>query len=314
VEPSSGLGILRDEAQSKWARGVPLPELSEELRNRVIAGPTLITSKTNAESTVHRRARMDYIGVKKLDEEGRVVGERRFLGLFTSEAYSEKAERIPILRQKLGRILDESGVQAGSHDYKEIHTIFNTLPKEELFLTSAEEIGADVRTVLTTFAADEVRVTLRRDPLLRGVSIMVILPKEKFSGEARKRIEQALVEVLEGEVLNYHLALGEGDQARLHFYVAASAERLDVVTTKQLEEIVRELTRTWTDRMREGLERVRPPEEARRLARTYGEALSPEYKAATRPRAAVGCAGDTAHGMVTVRLFGPLEVRVGVAG
>jgi glutamate dehydrogenase len=287
VERGSGLGVLRSEEESAFVDPVPIHSLPESLREMAEAGPLLIISKTNAMATVHRRARMDYIGVKKVDADGNVVGERRFIGLFTSEAYSEKADRIPILRQKLDRILEDSGVQAGSHDYKEIHTIFNSLPKEELFLTSAEEIGADVRTVLTTFDSDEVRVTLRRDSLLRGVSVMVILAKEKFSGEVRKRIEEAFVRHLTGEVLNYHLALGEGGQARLHFFLAASPERLDEVTTYELEEIVRELTRSWADRLREGLERVRPAEEARRLARVYGEAFSPEYQAATEPDTAV---------------------------
>ncbi len=287
MERGSGLGVLRKEDESTFAEPVPLKSLPPNLQEMAEEGPLLIISKTNATATVHRRARMDYIGIKKLDDEGNVVGERRFIGLFTSEAYSEKAERIPILRQKLDRILEESGVQAGSHDYKEIHTIFNSLPKEELFLTSTEEIGSDVRTVLTTFDSDDVRVTLRRDPLLRGVSVMVILAKEKFSGEVRKRIEEAFVDILEGEVLNYHLALGEGDQARLHFFLAADADRLEEVATHELEEVVRTLIRSWADRLREELERVRPAEEARRLARTYGEALNPEYKAATDAGTAV---------------------------
>ncbi len=287
VERGSGLGVLRREGQSSFATPVPVEDLPDNLRAMAERGPLLIISKTNATATVHRRARMDYIGVKKVDSEGNVVGERRFIGLFTSEAYSEKAERIPILRQKLDRILEESGVQAGSHDYKEIHTIFNSLPKEELFLTSSEEIGSDVRTVLTTFDPDDVRVTLRRDRLLRGISAMVILAKEKFSGEVRKRIEDAFVQLLDAEVLNYHLALGEGDQARLHFFLAAEADRLDEVSTHELETVVKELIRSWADRLREGLERVRPAEEARRLARTYGEALSPEYQAATDPETAL---------------------------
>ncbi len=287
VERGSGLGIMRREEESTFATAVPLDSLPGSLREMAEGGPLLIISKTNATSTVHRRDRMDYIGVKKVDEDGEVVGERRFIGLFTSEAFSEKADRIPILRRKLDTILEDSGVQEGSHDYKEIHTIFNTLPKEELFLTSAEEIGEDVRTVLTTFDSEGVRVTLRRDPLQRGVSVMVILAKERFSGAVRKRIEEAFVEALEGEVLNYHLALGEGDQARLHFYLAAPRERLDAVTSTDLEEIVRKLTRTWADRVRERLAKVRPPDEARRLAREYGEAFSGEYQAATDPDVAV---------------------------
>jgi glutamate dehydrogenase len=287
VRRGSGLGLLRDEEGSAFREPVPVRELPEGQRALVEGGPILIISKTNATSTVHRRARMDYIGVKRLDERGEVVGERRFIGLFTSVAYSEKADRIPILRRKLDRILEDSGVAEGSHDYKEIHTIFNTLPKEELFLTSTEEIGADVRTVLTTFDSDEVRVSLRRDPLQRGASVMVILAKERFSGEVRKRIEESLVEAFNGEVLNYHLALGEGDQARLHFYIAAPADRLESVTPQQLETRVRALTRTWSDRLHAALERRRTPEDARRLVQFFGETLSAEYQAATAPAVAV---------------------------
>jgi glutamate dehydrogenase len=287
VEPDSGLGILRDESASAFARPVALTTLPDDMRALVEGGPLLIISKTNAESTVHRRARMDYIGVKKLSAEGGVVGEYRFIGLFTSKAFSEEAERIPILRQKLQQILEDAGAAEGSHDYKEINTIFNSMPKEELFLTSAAEIGLDVQTVLTTYHSNEVRVTLRGDPLRRGASVMVILPKDKFSGEVRRQIEKALQQAFQGEVLNYHLAMGEGDQARLHFYMTATPERLDHVGVGPLEATLTELIRSWQDRVREGLERVRPPDEARRLARRYGEAFSPEYQAATAPGTAV---------------------------
>jgi len=287
VERGSGLGILRREETSAFARPVPLSDLPETLRRMAEEGPLLIISKTNARSTVHRSARMDYIGIKRIDGEGRVVGEQRFVGLFTSGAYSEKAERIPILRRKLARILEDSGVARGSHDYKEIHTIFNTLPKEELFLSSADEIGDDVRTVLTTFDPGDVRIALRRDPIHRGVSVMVILPKEKFSGDVRKRIERAFVEDFEGEVLNYHLALGEGDQARLHFYIGARSEQLDSVTAVRLEGIVRGLIRSWVDDLRDGLEARLSVERALALTERYGEAFPRDYQAATAPEEAV---------------------------
>ncbi len=287
VEPGSGLGVLRNEAASSYAEPVRLSEMSEPFRDLVREGPTLMVSKTNAESTVHRKARMDYIGVKKLDADGAVVGEHRFLGLFTSRAYAEDAENVPILRQKLRRILEDSGLREGSHDYKEIITIFNSLPKEELFLTSAEEIGKDIQTVLTSYHTAGVRVTLREDPVGRGLSVMVILPKDRFSGEVRQELESRLVDLFEAEVLNYHLALGGGDQARLHFYLAGSQERFDTVSAEEVEQVVGRLIRTWSDRVRAGLERVRPTDEARRLARRYADAVSAEYQAATDPDIAV---------------------------
>jgi glutamate dehydrogenase len=288
VEPGSGLGVLRNEGRSRFAEPVPLARLPTGMRTLAERGPLLIITKTNAESTVHRRARMDYIGVKKMDAEGRTVGEHRFLGLFTSKAYAEAAENIPILRRKLARILETARVRRGSHDYKAIITIFNSLPREELFGSSTEEIGEDVRTVLTSYSTDDVRVSLRDDPLARGMSVMVILPRDRFSGEVRKEIEAALVQAFRGEVLNYHLALGEGDQARLHFFLAAPDGRLEEVDPADLERTVGELIRTWADLVEEGLGRVRRAEAARDLAHEYGEALGLEYQAATDPVVAVG--------------------------
>jgi glutamate dehydrogenase len=289
VEPGSGLGILSDETHSTWASAVPLSQLDEALLRRVTAGPPLIVSKTNAEATVHRSARMDYIGIKRLDDAGRVTGEDRFLGLFTSKAYAEHADLIPILRSKLARVLDASGATPGSHDYKEIITIFNSMPKEDLFQASSEELQAEVETVLSLVFADEVRVTLRPDPLGRGVSVMVILPRGRFSGEVRHRIQQLLAERLQGTVLNYHLAMSAGDQARMHFYLSAEdAEAVATVDPHDLEIAIAQIIRSWQDRLKDELAGVpATAPEAEHLARLYAPAFTEEYRAATPPAAAV---------------------------
>jgi glutamate dehydrogenase len=286
VDPGSGLGILRDEQGSAFARPVPLDTLPQGLRDRIERGPLLITSKTNAQATVHRRARMDYIGVKTLDDAGRVTGERRFIGLFTSKAYTEDAERIPILREKLRTILTKAGAIRGTHDYKEIITIFNSMPKEELFLASAEEIGAEIRTVLHLYHTHEVKVTLRPDPLGRGVSVLTILPKKEYSGTVRKAIEDTLLDRLGGSVLNHHLVFGGGEQARLYFYLDTTPDRITAVDAGELEQRVRMLLRTWAERVRAELERDLPTDQARRLAQLYAREFSAEYQAATPPAVA----------------------------
>lgn len=288
VEEGSGLGILASERNSKYAEGVVLSEVPEGLRRRIVGGPILIVSKTNAESTVHRRARMDYIGVKKLDDGGRVVGERRFLGLFTSKAYSEPADAIPILRRKLEGILEASGAPPGSHDYKEIITIFNSMPKEDLFQASTEEMDREVQTVLNLLFADQVSVTLRPDPLGRGVSIMVILPRGKFSGEVRHRIQDALTRRLNGTTLNYHLAMSAGDQARLHFYISAPADAVEGANPTEIERDIRQIIRSWEDRLQDQLTQELNQSEAQRITNLYGPAFSEEYRAATLPEVAVG--------------------------
>ena len=58
VEPGSGLGVLRNEGQSRFATPVPVSQLDDGVRDLVESGPVLIINKTNEESTVHRRVRM----------------------------------------------------------------------------------------------------------------------------------------------------------------------------------------------------------------------------------------------------------------
>jgi glutamate dehydrogenase len=287
VEHSSGLGLLRDDSRSDFADPVALDALTPDLRERVAGTPLLVLNKTDAESTVHRRVRMDSIGVKKLDAAGNPIGERRFIGLFTSRAYSEDAERIPMLRQKLHAIIERGGWIEESHDYKEAISIFNSMPKEELFIASADEIGKEIEAILTRYHTQDVKVTMRRDRLERGVSIMVIMPKERYSGRARRALQAELVRQYEGTLLNYHLVMGGGDQARLHFYIAAPSERLGAVVPEHIEQMVSHMIRTWSDRLELELAETRSVHEARHLAARWGAAFSQEYQAATAPAEAV---------------------------
>ncbi|HEX2191435.1 MAG TPA: NAD-glutamate dehydrogenase [Longimicrobiaceae bacterium] len=284
MEEGSGLGILREGRPSRYSTPVPLSELPEDLRRRVVAGPILIINKAESESTVHRRARMDYIGVKKLDAFGRVVGEHRFLGLFTSKAYAEHAESIPILRQKLGQILSASDTRPGSHDYKEMITIFNSMPKEELFQASVRELEGEVQTILALLFSDEVRVIVRPDTLREGASVMVILPRGKYSGEVRRNIQEAITRRLGGTVVHYYLAMSAADQARLHFYVSSPERSVESADPRDLEREVAQLIRSWEDRLHDGLGGAG---DAGELADLYAPAFSADYRAANSPGAAV---------------------------
>jgi glutamate dehydrogenase len=288
LETGSGLGILRAEADSTFKDRQKLSELPPTLRARVLGGPLLIISKTNSEAPIHRFARMDYIGVKRIGTEGEVVGERRFLGLFTSKAYNQDASEIPILRRKLREIVETEGAERGSHDYRIIFDFFGSTPLEELFLSSVSELSDLLSEIMETEGADEVRVTARSDPLGRGANVMVILPKQRFSGETRRRIQEALVTAYHGTLLNYHLALGEGDQARLHFYIASDPAGDAEVDVEALEKEVQASVRTWEERLSRALKEAHEAEDAHRLAERHCQRFSAEYTAMITPEKAVG--------------------------
>ncbi len=141
--PGTGLGVLSDDARSRFSKPVPVSELDQSVRDRLFSGPLLTVAKTNRETAIHRRARMDYIGVKCFDESGAVVGELRMIGLFTSKAYAESARQIPLIRRKLEAIMRWEDLITGSHDYKAVVELFDSFPKDELFAAPAQELRDD---------------------------------------------------------------------------------------------------------------------------------------------------------------------------
>ncbi len=163
LDPDSGLGLLRRTERSHYAEPTPVAAIPEPVRSRVVGGPLLVIARTTAVAPVHRQVRMEYVGVKKLDRAGRVRGEFRLLGLFTWKAYAEEASEVPILRKRLQQVLQAERVVPDSHEHREIVTVFDSLPKAELFAMSAEAIRAEIRTILAAERTGEVTVTLRPD-------------------------------------------------------------------------------------------------------------------------------------------------------
>ena len=185
VVPDSGLGVLSDESGSTFSMPKRIGELAPNLRERVLGGPLLIVSKTNRESTVHRRVRMDHIGVKRVGPDGSIVGELRMIGLFTSKAYAEPARHIPLVRRKLESIMEQEDLFPGSHDYKAVVAIFESFPKDELFAASEEYLrndrdGADG----DGGAAPDLAVPAQRLPGPQRVRGGRVAPRSRVDGAA----------------------------------------------------------------------------------------------------------------------------------
>jgi glutamate dehydrogenase len=314
----TALGILRDPSSSAYQAPVPVAEMAPALRARLLEGPVLSVAKSNRMATVHRRARMDYVGVKILDEQGRVRGERRFLGLFPSQAYDSGTSDIPILRGKLQRVLERSGARAGGHDYKEIVTLLDTMPKEELFQASVEQLGEEVQAALDSLFTEDVRVVVRADRARGESAVMVILPRGRYSADARAAIGARLAQWVDGAVVDQHTVMDSGDRARLHFYLSL-ADGAEVPAPRELEREVASLVRTWEDRLRDALREMMDDVEAARLADSYGPSFSPEYRAASAPTAAVHDVLymerlERAGGAVDLNLRQPLPGETAPAG
>ncbi|MFZ0889737.1 MAG: NAD-glutamate dehydrogenase domain-containing protein, partial [Candidatus Binataceae bacterium] len=277
LEAGSSLGILRDEARSRFAARRQAEQLDPAARKLLFEGPALIIGKTRSPSRVHRIAAMDDITIRRAAD-GSVAFDR-FVGLFTSKAYAEEAEHTPVLRAKLREVLEAEHAVAGSHDFKEIAAAFNSFPKEELFRASVPELRAQLNQIIDLKSETEVRLSLYPDLSRQNVIALVVMPRERFSVEVRVRIQEALARGLGGSTLYYHLALGEGYTARLHFCFAARPPG-SAVAARLREEIAR-VARTWKDRLGDELSARFGRRRGRTLALRWTRAFPPAYQAAT---------------------------------
>ena len=287
VSANSGLGIL-SKSGSNYDRPVALAQLPEALRERVLGGKVLMVSKTNAESSVHRPVRMDYIGIKKLGENNTVMGEQRFIGLFTSKALATPVEHIPLLRLKLRQVLALDKAVEGSHDYKQITTIFNSMPRDGLFWADVEQLHKDIRIIMSLEQERGVRLSIRPDPLGRGLSVMVLMPRDRFNAEVRRRIQNYLYQAVEASHVDYQLAMGEDEsQIRFHFFYTTQKSHFDLDLIR-LERDITEFSRTWDDHLKDllvsSLGEVRAHQRLNKYLPAFDDSYRAEVGFATAPR------------------------------
>ena len=285
VDSGSGLGILRDEARSRYAQPVAIASMDEDHRTLLFDGPPLIVGKARAEATVHRRAAMDDITLRRGGPNGDGACFDRFVGLFTSRAYAEEAQHIPVLRAKLAEVLEAEHARPGTHDYKEMVAVFNSFPKEELLRARVSELRAQIRMVLDVKSEGDVRLSIQSDPVRGSVIALVIMPRGHFSAEVRIAMQRALAHHLHGKLVYYYLALGETYTARLHFCFAAPLPNPAAIAAME-SEVIR-LARTWDDGLHDRLIVRHGQAIGHETAARWLAAFSPAYRSSTLVETAV---------------------------
>jgi glutamate dehydrogenase len=271
----SGLGLLRTGA------GRPRPKATElrgEMRRKAREPAVLVVTKANAVSTVHRATYLDYVGVKCFDARGQVVGERRFIGLFTSATYSASPRSIPLLRHKVQRVIDYFGISPVSHDGKALMHVLESHPRDELFQASLAELVRSFRGIVNLYERRRVRLLLRRDPYGRFFSCLLYVPRDRYNTQARERIERILLEELAGESLEAQVQISESTLARLHLLVRTDPDREIDADVERIEARIAETLRTWEDRLRSALDARMPGEQAEELARRFHGAFPASFQ------------------------------------
>jgi len=291
VVPHSGLGVLRADGDSAYASPVPFSQLPPSLQARYDTGDLLVVTKTNSPSRVHRRAKMDYVGVRHVAPDGSVIGEARLIGLFTTKAYMAPADSIPELRRKLQQIIEAEDLIEGSHIYKEVVQLFNGFPTDELFATPTEDVRQSIVGIIQLQEDQHIRLFVRRDLLQRNVSLLVVMSRDRFNAPLRKVLQELFLDRFGGKSIDYKLALGETDTARLHFTVWIAGDQVPDVSIRELEAEVVAAAQTWEERLRESLVARHGDEIGAALLEEWASRFPTYYRSSVPLETAVGDIG-----------------------
>ncbi|MGB9377208.1 MAG: NAD-glutamate dehydrogenase [Mycobacteriales bacterium] len=277
VVHGSGLGILRSDSDVRRQ----LTDMPDRTRDKALERNLLILTKANSRSTVHRPVYLDYIGVKRFDSQGRVVGERRFLGLFSSAAYLDSVRKLPVVRRKVQAVMQRAGFSPRSHSGKDLLSILETYPRDELFQISVDDLYSTVSGVLALQRRRQLRLFVRRDDYGRFWSCLVYLPRDRWNTKVRLRMQEILTAELHGISVDYTTRVTESVLARLHFVVRTAPGHEADMTVADIEAIQARLaraTRTWEEDLGDALVDTVGEEHAGRVLKWYADAFPEAYK------------------------------------
>ncbi|MDB5472120.1 MAG: NAD-glutamate dehydrogenase [Caulobacter sp.] len=247
-QPEGSLGVLRDQTRAVLRRASEPAILSQQVRRHLETGPALTVAKSNLRSNVHRRAYMDYVGVKRYGADGLPSGEVRFVGLFTSDAYETPANEVPLIRRKIRLALDHASVVPGSHNDKRLRHIIETYPRDELFQLPEGELLEQAMGILHLIDRPRLKLFARKDPFDRFISVLLYVPRDRYDSGVRERAGRLIAAAYNGRVSAYYPSFSDAPLARVHYIIGVTPGGHAEPDLAELEAEIAETARTWGDR------------------------------------------------------------------
>ncbi len=283
LRAATGLGLLSTDDPGAGER-------ARRLSSSLPAQPTthvLRVVKAGVRATVHRSAHVDCVCVPTRDANGEITGERRFLGLFTSGAYSESVRRVPLVAEKVAEVLRRAGFAPGGHSARDLQNILEFFPRDELMQAEVDDVLRTALGVLSLQERRRTRLFLRTDPS-GFTSCLVFLPRDRYTTSVGTAIEELLTRALDGGSADHTLHVTESALARLHVVVRPRpGEQLREGDEAELEAAVARAVRSWEDDLLDAARGALPEPEGAALVRRWVRGVPEGYRADVPPARAV---------------------------
>lgn len=276
IQRGSELGIFKLGDPEILPRGLGEGEESFEVSAKL--NNVLEITKANKKSLIHRPVHMDYIGIRRFNEDGKIIGEHRFLGLFTSMVYYQSARNIPIIRKKIESIRHKSGFSPNGHSGKALTAILEDFPRDEIFQINEDKLFETVMGIEMLSVRPKLRLFMRKDDFERFVSCIVFLPRESMSTELRRKMEDILCSALDGDVSNHYTQITDSPLARLQIIIKTTPGKIPAYSTTKVEEKLAKVMRKWTDNLFDELEARFGSKDVERIYALYKDAFTVSYQ------------------------------------
>ncbi|WP_298746976.1 NAD-glutamate dehydrogenase [uncultured Brevundimonas sp.] len=252
-QSGAGLGVLADPDRTVLRRANEPAVLTRSMKRQLNLSEPVTVAKANARSRVHRRAYMDYIGVKRFGPDGKPSGETRFVGLFTAEAYDKTANEVPLLRRKVANALARADKTAGSHSHKRLKNILENYPRDELFQIGEDELLEIALGILHLHDRPRIKSFTRKDPFDRFVSVLTFIPRERFNPAVRERIGRILARAWGGRLSAWYPQLSDQPLVRIHYIIGVTPGDHPCPDLAELDAEIAEAGRGWVERFESAL-------------------------------------------------------------
>ncbi len=292
VDRRGQLGILRDKSLTVLRQSSEPTAIIKNVSAFHKNSPPVTVAKSNVFTRVHRRVRMDYVSVKHYDWSGDVTGETRFVGLFTSEAYNRSPQYVPLLRQKVSRVMKKAGHLEGSHNAKRLDYVLSSYPRDELFQIDEKELLRISTGIAQGFDRPRTRIFVRRDPFDRFASILVYVPLEQYNTRVRMRIGEELKNAFGGRISAFYPQYSDAPMARVHFIIGMEPDSRLSPDLKKLESRISEIAQPWFDGVSNCVDETGA---ANIEVSDYQNGFSIAYQNAFTPRQAFADLSEIAH-------------------
>jgi len=243
--PHSGLGVLRSDGTGKKSQS--FSALPKHLQDEVHKPNLLRFAKSSRLSQIHRPAYMDFIGIKRFDDNGQVIGEYRFLGLLTEDVYRLPPEEIPLLSAKINTVLTKENFPINSYALKSLTNILSRLPHDELFQSNAEEIRHMAISVLRMQDRDILRFFARKDVFETFVMCYIYVPKDRYNTKLQARFERYLLTAFNGYESNLSTVFSDTLPIRIDVLIRTHPGQIAKFDPKKIETALTPMMFDWGD-------------------------------------------------------------------